>query len=105
AAPVCGYVNRRFSREGQREQEVPATAEDDSVRTAATKLSAMPVRLFHGTLDDVVPPEESRALAVALKERRGDVQLTEFKEANHNAWDPAYSKPVLAEWFQEQTQE
>ncbi len=105
AAPVCGYVDRRMSTDGERVQEVPATPEDESVIAAAEVLKGMPVWLFHGTLDDVVPPEESRALAVAIKERRGDVQFTEFKEANHNAWDPAYSKPELAEWFAEQTKE
>ena len=105
AAPVCGYVDRRMSTDGERLQETPATPEDESVVAAAEAMKGMPVWLFHGSLDDVVPPEESRAIAVAIKERRGDVQLTEFKEVNHNAWDPAYSKPELAEWIVEQTKE
>jgi len=105
AAPVCGYVDRYFSTEGDGVARDPVTAEDEPVIAAAETLAKMPVWLFHGTLDDVVPPEESRALAVAIKERRGDVQFTEFKGANHNAWDPAYSNPELAEWFVEQTKE
>lgn len=103
AAPVCGYVDRRFSVEGSRQAEVPATEEDESVKATAMKLSAIPVRLFHGALDDVVPPEESRAMHAALVELGGPVEYTEFPEANHNAWDPAYAESDLGRWFIEVT--
>ena len=105
AAPVCGYVDRRFSKEGDRQHEAGATEEDESVVAAAEVLKKMPVWLFHGTLDNVVPPEESRSLHEALKALDADVRYTEFDDANHNAWDPAYSKKELAQWFVEQTKE
>lgn len=104
AAPVCGYVDRRFSEEGSRQAEVPATQEDESVKATAKKLSAMPVWLFHGSRDDVVPPEESRSLHAAIVAIGGQVDYTEFPEANHNAWDPAYSDAELAQWFTKHTQ-
>jgi len=105
AAPVCGYVERRISTEGERLKEIPATPEDEAVIDAATKLSKMPVWIFHGSLDDVVPPEESRSLAEALKKLHARVQFTEVADANHNSWDAAYSNPELARWFVEQTKE
>ena len=105
AAPVCGYVERRMSTGGERLKEVPATPEDEAVIDAATKLTKMPVWIFHGSLDDVVPPEESRSLAETLKKLDARVQFTEFEDANHNSWDAAYSNPELARWFVEQTKE
>lgn len=103
AAPICGYVDRRMSTEGERMKEVPATPEDKSVIDAATKLAKMPVWLFHGTLDDIVPPEESRSLAEALKSKDAPVQFTEYPDANHFSWPAAYSDPALSAWFVEQT--
>ncbi len=105
AAPVCGYVDRRMSIDGERLKETPATPKDESVVTASEAMKGMPIWLFHGTLDDVVPPEESRALVEALKSAGAEVRYTEFEDANHNAWDPAYSKPELAEWFVKLTKE
>lgn len=105
AAPVCGYVDRRFDQSGMLVKEIPATADDASVVAAAKALAAMPVWLFHGSLDDVVPPEESRALHAAIVELGGLVEYNEFPGANHNSWDAAYSKSELAEWFAEQMRE
>lgn len=103
AAPVCGYVDRRFDESGMLVKEIPATADDASVVAAAKALATMPVWLFHGSLDDVVPPEESRALHAALVAIGGPVEYTEFPEDNHNAWDPAYSELDLGRWFEEHT--
>lgn len=105
AAPVCGYVDRRMSTDGERLKEVPATPDDKSIIDTATKLAKMPVWLFHGSLDDIVPPEESRSLFEALKSLKAPVQFTEYPDANHLSWPAAYSDPKLAEWFEEQTQE
>ncbi|GAB5496258.1 MAG: prolyl oligopeptidase family serine peptidase [Phycisphaerales bacterium] len=105
AAPVCGYVDRRFSEDGTRAQEVPAEPTDESVVEAAKGLQSMPLWLFHGLLDDVVPPDESRALHEALEALDADSQYSEFKDANHNAWDPAYSEPEIGAWFQDHTDE
>jgi len=54
---------------------------------------------FHGARDDLVPPEQSRRMAAALRAAGGDVRYTEFPDANHNAWDPAYRSPALWEWL------
>lgn len=64
------------------------------------RLKEMPVWVFHGAKDDVVPPAESERMVEALK-REGNTQVkfTLYPDANHNAWDVTYAKAELYEWF------
>ncbi len=55
--------------------------------------------VFHGSKDDVVPPQNSREMVKALKEANGAVKYTEFPEANHNSWDSAFAHPELFSWL------
>ena len=60
----------------------------------------MPVWIFHGAKDDLVPPREDRLIDAAFRAAGGDVRYTEFPDANHNSWDPAYSgTPELWPWL------
>jgi len=55
--------------------------------------------VFHGGLDDVVPPVNSRKMVEALSEAGASVQYTEYPEANHNSWDSAFAEPQLLPWL------
>jgi predicted peptidase len=99
AAPVCGYVDRRIDENAQRLSDNGATPEDPGVIEAAERLKEMPVWLFHGAKDNVVPPSESRSLFKVLESAGAPAKYTEFPEANHNSWDAAYSDPELAAWL------
>ena len=101
AAPVCGYTARRIDPEGNRLGEDGATAADDDIVAVAAALGDMPVWLFHGELDDVVPPSESRALHEAISARGGNAFLTVYEDKNHNSWDAAYGIGELAQWLRE----
>lgn len=57
------------------------------------------VWLTHGDQDDVVPTELSRNLASHLDQLGSDVRYTEFKNINHNAWDPTFELADLMEWL------
>lgn len=86
--PVCGYG---------KPQEL------------AGPLVNIPIWAFHGGKDDVVPPAQSTAIVVAIKELRTRVRiagpvaeepkLTIFPDANHNSWDPTYRDPKTAAWL------
>lgn len=104
AAPVCGYVERRVSLAAERLEEIPANPDDPAVIEAAQKLSAIPIWLFHGDIDNVVPSAESSALNEALETLGADTRYTELADTNHNAWDPAYSNEELAAWLIKHTQ-
>lgn len=55
--------------------------------------------VFHGGVDDVVPPIHSEKMVEALKEAGADVKFTLFPKANHNSWDPAFAEPELLPWL------
>ena len=85
--PVCGYGRAR------------------SVQRRAVKL---PVWAFHGLRDDLVNPEDTRAIVAGLREQRAkagldpaDVHMTLFPDANHDSWDPAFASDSLTAWLGE----
>lgn len=96
--PVCGGL----VAPGRPSMGVASVASAaDPYAQAAAVLRDVPTWIFHGAKDDVVPPEGSRRMAAAL-EAAGNtrVRYTEFPEANHNSWDPAYSQtPALWTWL------
>lgn len=91
--PVCGGLEPPAS-------DPPlAVASFDAYIQAAQQLRHIPTWIFHGAQDDIVPPEQSRRMNAALKVVGGDVRYTEFADANHNAWDPAYHDAALWPWL------
>ncbi|MCB0638484.1 MAG: prolyl oligopeptidase family serine peptidase [Lewinella sp.] len=59
----------------------------------------VPVWIFHGAKDDIVQPQLSRDMAQAIYAHGGNVQYTEFPEANHNSWDATFAEPGLLPWL------
>ena len=100
--PVCGglVIPRRPS------MDVTGLAgEADPYAAVAQRLRDRPVWIFHGARDDLVPPEYSRRLEAAFRAAGArDVRYTEFPDANHNSWDPAYATPELWTWLFAQRQ-
>jgi len=68
----------------------------------AKALTRVPVRIFHGAKDGVVPLARSEQMHQALKKAGADVQLTVYPEAGHNSWTEAYADPKLYEWLLQQ---
>ncbi len=60
----------------------------------------LPIRLYHGAKDDIVPPTWSRNIYSGLK-RLGStkVEYIEFENANHNSWDPAFNSADFLSWI------
>jgi enterochelin esterase-like enzyme len=59
-----------------------------------------PLWLFHGSQDDVVPVEQSRALYQALKAAGSQVvRYTEYPGVKHTAWEPVGKEPTLYPWL------
>jgi predicted peptidase len=89
-APVCGYVHRPPSLP---DAETPTT---DSYTDFAQRLPRIPIWIFHGSSDPVVPVRESRSMADVLG---ANAAYTEFPGVGHNAWDPAYTATGLVSWL------
>lgn len=59
-----------------------------------------PLWIFHGALDNVVPPTSDRELYKALMTRGAThVHYTEYPLATHNSWDSAFAEPKLLPWL------
>lgn len=78
AVPICGGGNP-----------------EDAVRYA----TKTPMWIFHGALDNVVSPDNSTKMALAIQRAGGSPALTIFPYANHNSWDPAFAYPDLLPWL------
>lgn len=59
----------------------------------------VPVWVFHGAKDNIVPIEESEKMVKALEEADGNVTLTVYADAGHDAWTETYNNPELYEWL------
>lgn len=96
--PVCGGITGPGQRPTLRVDAIAGAA--DPFAQTAQALRAIPIWIFHGAKDDLVLPEQSRSMAAALKAANAaDARYTEFPDANHNAWDPAYATSELWTWM------
>lgn len=99
--PVCGFVSNFKGRASA--VDYPALAAgDDPYTEIAKKVASLPILIFHGAKDDVVSPDESRKMFAALKKLGATVNYIELPDANHNAWDPAYSSADTISWMLKQ---
>ncbi len=96
--PVCGGLLPPPRHPGLRVAAIPA-GESDPYTYVASRLTALPVWLFHGEDDGSVPVTESRQLAAALEKAGAPVRYTEYPGVGHGSWDPAYAEPGLWEWL------
>lgn len=71
----------------------------------ATRLKSLPIWLFHGDADDIVPVEQSRQVSAALQAAGAGVRYTELAGVGHNAWDAAYASPEVAAWLLSQSRD
>ncbi len=55
--------------------------------------------IFHGAKDTVVPVINSRKMYARLKAFGADVQYTEYPDAQHDSWTPAFNEPGLLDWL------
>lgn len=75
----------------------------DRFTPIAQKVGKMPVWVFHGSEDRIVPVSESRRMVEALKSVKGSrVRYHEYEGAGHNVWLNAAAEPGLLPWLLEQ---
>lgn len=69
------------------------------------KVKDIPIRIFHGLLDDVVDVNESVKIYKKLKPCSTDIELTIFDDANHDSWTRVYDNPEIYEWMMKQVKQ
>lgn len=80
--PICGY--------GSPSHGFPERA---------CVLSDVPIWVFHGAMDDVVPLVESTRMVETLKACGGNVRFTVYPDAGHDSWTRTYDNPELYDWL------
>ena len=68
----------------------------------AGRLKGLPIWVFHGAKDPVVPIARSVAMVKALKDAGSEVKFTVYPEAGHDSWTETYDNPELYKWLLEQ---
>ena len=68
------------------------------------KLVKIPIKAFHGDIDDAVSPHASLAMVSKINKLGGKASLTLYPGVKHNAWDYAYNDELI-EWFDLQSLE
>ncbi|WP_313217446.1 prolyl oligopeptidase family serine peptidase [Stenotrophomonas sp.] len=98
-APVCGAV--LSPHQSRPDLQVEAVAgQRDPYAAIAQRLRNVPIWMFHGALDDLVPPDDDRKLHAAFQQAGAkDVRYTEYPEGNHNAWDATYADAAMWAWM------
>lgn len=81
-APICGRI-----------PNLPGFLDNLST------LRRLPIWVFHGANDQVVPIENSQKIVAALQTLGGNVQFTIYPNADHDSWTATYANPVLYEWL------
>lgn len=79
AVPICGSAGVKF--------------------VAAERIKHVPVWIFHGADDTVVPATNSQRIYDALVEAGGTPKLTIYAGVGHDAWTRTYEDQDLWEWL------
>lgn len=68
----------------------------------ASLIKNIPIWIFHGDRDTVVPTERSRNMVEALKAAGGTPRYTEYPDTGHNSWSRTFSDADIIKWLFEQ---
>ncbi|MBN2638231.1 MAG: prolyl oligopeptidase family serine peptidase [Bacteroidales bacterium] len=79
---------------------VPVCGAGDSSK--ATEIAKIPIWIFHGADDPVVPVQFSYDMAQALIKAGAHPGLTIYPGVGHFSWVPAYSDPLMMNWLFDQ---
>jgi predicted peptidase len=76
------------------------TTVSDPFAVLASKISALPIRLYHGDADMTVLVEQSRRLSEALRKLGANFKYTEYPGTDHTqVHSKALAEPDLIEWL------
>lgn len=59
----------------------------------------IPVRLYHGMKDDVIPYEASVFVGSGSRGLHPDSEIILYPDLGHNCWDRAYQNSGLSQWL------
>ncbi|MEM3712203.1 MAG: prolyl oligopeptidase family serine peptidase [Thermoproteota archaeon] len=75
---------------------------DEKFQERIRALKNIPIWIFHGAKDEIVPVENSKRLYDAIKKIGGKVRLTIYPDLGHDSWTVTYNNPRLYKWLLKQ---
>ena len=66
---------------------------------SAEMLKNLPIWVFHGARDQVIPISRSQEMVDAIDSLGGNIKFTIYHDATHNSWTKTYNNPELVSWF------
>jgi predicted peptidase len=99
---ICGWIEEGRSPNGILFPTIPPSSSPDPFADVAQHLSGIPIWIFHGDADPVVPVEQSQRMAAALQAVDARIQYTELPSIGHNSWDEAYDSVEVSTWLFDQ---
>ena len=94
---LCAYAPDRFAA------AVPICGGGETLHAA--KMAKVPMRVYHGRNDPVVPVGRSETMVEAIRAAGGDVELTIYPDAMHDSWTATYDDSRVFEWMLKQRKE
>lgn len=71
----------------------------DNTNNVKKYAKKVPLWIFHGAKDSVVPFTHSEAVVSALKEAGATPKFTVYPNDDHNSWNHAFAEPELIPWL------
>ncbi|MBK0381250.1 carboxylesterase family protein [Mucilaginibacter segetis] len=71
----------------------------DNTNNAGKYAKKVPMWIFHGAKDSVVPVEHSQAMVAAIRDAGGNPRFTVYPNDDHNSWKDAFAEPELLPWL------
>jgi predicted peptidase len=71
----------------------------DNTNNVSKYAKKVPLWIFHGQKDSVVPFDHSQVVVDALKAAGADPKFTIYPNDDHNSWDDAFAEPQLMPWL------
>ena len=63
------------------------------------RLETLPIWLFHGDRDDVIPLDNSIEIYQALRSKNKDILLTVYADVYHDSWSQTYDNDNIFKWL------
>lgn len=71
----------------------------DNALNAKVYARKVPLWIFHGAKDNVVPADHSIVMVNAIRAEGGDPKFTLYPNDGHDSWDDAFAEPGLLPWL------
>lgn len=100
-----GYGVWQMAMEFPRRFAAIVPVSSGGVPSGACALKHLSIWAFHGAKDDIVPLDRSQQIIDRIRNcpgKTGDVRMTVYPEATHDAWTRAYNDSTMYQWLLEQ---